>query len=340
MRKIKVTILNAFPKHSALWKYAFFIQRELGKDKNYIVKIFNFNDKKYSLKRWFTLLFGVNTSTDVLICVSPLLANSLKKSNAKTKIVIVHDLYPLVSNKATFFEILATNLTYPSIKFANKILAVSKFCKKEIIKKYNFKNIIVQNGGVDHTVFKKLKNTKKNLRKKYGLPIKKKILLHVGRDDPRKNLNFIIKILALLNEDFLLLKIGEISRKINNEIKNLGLEKRVVCLKNLSEKELCEIYNAADLMLFPSKYEGLGLPPAEAMACGLPVIAANNTGLKEVCLKESLTELNKKKWIKKINKFFYDNNFKKLLIKKGIVQSKKFDWKLYAENLKKIIHNS
>jgi len=332
MKKINVKIVSIFPQHSALWKYAYFLEKELKKNKTYSVEFIDFwKEKKYHNKfvKTLVLLKGINIKkTEVLICVAPLLAKSLIKSKAKLKIVIAHDLYPLtVGKKVSLFEKLLVSITYKYMKHANIILAVSNFCKKDVLKKYGLKNkLSVLPGGIDHTSFKKLETTKEQLRKKHNLPLKKKILLHIGRDDHRKNVSFLIKLLKKLGDDYVLVKIGDIN-----------IKKNIILVKNIDEKKLCEIYNAVDLLLFPSLYEGLGLPPIEAMACGLPVLAANKTGLKEVCIEESLTELNEMLWLEKINEILSNRNLRLNMIKKGLEQSKKFDWKIYANTIKKII---
>ena len=73
------------------------------------------------------------------------------------------------------------------------------------------------------------------------------------------------------------------------------------------------------------------------MACGLPVVAAKNTGLKEACIPESLEELNIIKWKNKIKKILNNKDFKEDIIKKGLNQSEKFDWEKYSRIIEKIV---
>jgi glycosyltransferase involved in cell wall biosynthesis len=65
-------------------------------------------------------------------------------------------------------------------------------------------------------------------------------------------------------------------------VERLGLTRRVRFLQAVSNRDLVSLYNAASLFVFPSLYEGFGLPPLEAMACGVPVIAANNSSIPEI----------------------------------------------------------
>ncbi|MBI5065266.1 glycosyltransferase family 4 protein [Candidatus Woesearchaeota archaeon] len=342
MNKTKVTIVSIFPKYSALWNYAFFLNNELSKNKNFEITFLDlYKDYQNKIVRAFALLRGISVKqSDVLICVAPLLSNTLKKSKSKLKILIAHDFYPItVGEGVSLFEKAIISQIYNNLDLADIILPVSDFCRREIIEKYQIqKEMQVLPGGIDHSVFKKLKITKQELREKYDLPKDKKILLHVGRDDKRKNFGFVLRLLKILKEEFFLVKVGNLSGDDKKFIENSSLKTRLTILKNLDEKKLCEIYNASDIFLFPSTYEGLGLPPIEAMACGLPVIAANNTGLKEVCTKESLTELNEEIWLEKIHKILKDSKTKNDMIQKGCRIAKRFDWKKYAKEIEKIIN--
>lgn len=344
MNKIKVTIASIFPKYSALWNYAFFLNKELSKNNRFEVTFLDLYDlNKNKIKRTFALLNGIDIKrSDVLICVAPLLLKTLKKSESRLKIVITHDFYPITVGKGiSFLEKLAISQIYKNLVAADVILPVSDFCRKEIIETYNIKkDMQVLPGGIDHSIFKKLKVTKQELRKKYELPKDKKILLHVGRDDERKNFSFVLKLLKELNDEFFLVKVGNVSKMDKRFIRNNSLEQRTIVLRNLGENKLCEVYNASNILLFPSSYEGLGLPPIEAMACGLPVIAANNTGLKEVCIKESLTELNEKLWLEKIHKILKDSKIKNNMIKQGVQIAKQFDWIKYSKEIEKIINSN
>jgi glycosyltransferase involved in cell wall biosynthesis len=70
--------------------------------------------------------------------------------------------------------------------------------------------------------------------------------------------------------------------EIGEQVKALGIQDRVHFLTRASDDELILLYNAASLFVFPSRYEGFGLPPLEAMACGAPVMSADNSSLPEI----------------------------------------------------------
>ena len=345
MKKIKVTIVSIFPKYSALWKYGFFLKKELSKNKKYTIQFLDlWKQKKYHnpVARASALLKGIPIEkTDVLILVAPILCKSLKKSQAKLKITIVHDLYPLKIRKDVPSVVTGlTRMTYKDMKHSDIILPVSNFCKSEIKEKYDSSQKLIKvNGSIDHSAFRILKKSKKELRKKLKLP-NKRLLLHVGRDEHRKNFEFVLKLLNTLKDNTVLVKIGDISKSNTVFIKRNKLEKNIIVLKDIDEKKLCEVYNASDVLVFPSSYEGLGLPPIEAMACGLPVLAGNNTGLKEACIPDSLLPLQINTWLRKINHILKNKKTRTSMIKKGISHSKKFDWKTYAQSVNKIIIKS
>jgi len=328
--KTKIRIVSIFPQYSALCTYGFFLNKYLSKNKRFDVKFIDlWKNEKYhpNVSRALALLQGIKIEdSDVLILVAPLLCSSLKKSKAKLKITIAHDLYPLTIGKDVSLAVKSlVKATYKNLKDSDIILPVSEFCKSEIIEKYGLRNKLIKiNGGIDHTKFK-------SLRRKHS---KKINLLHIGRNDPRKNFSFVLELLRN-TKGAKLTKIGTISGKDLDFIRKNNLNVEV--LKIASEKALINAYNSADILVFPSFYEGLGLPPIEAMACGLPVIAANNTGLKEVCIKESLTPLKLDLWEKKIKNIINNKQYRNKLISKGLKQSKKFDWKLYVKNIEKII---
>lgn len=127
-------------------------------------------------------------------------------------------------------------------------------------------------------------------------PADRKVLLYVGGIDPRKNVPFLLDVLAALSEQNagvapaakpLLVLAGSITADdqyplLKVAIARHGLQEQVLELGRVSEDELVSLYQRASAFLFPSLYEGFGLPVLEALACGCPVIAANNSSIPEV----------------------------------------------------------
>jgi glycosyltransferase involved in cell wall biosynthesis len=222
-----------------------------------------------------------------------------------------------------------------NIKRADKIITVSKFSKCEIVKYYpKAKNKIkVIHLGIDEK-FKKLKNIKK-----------KNQILYVGSINERKNFSRIIKAYELLNNKNLkLLVVGNFLNNfnINDESKKL-LEKayknkNIEFKQNINNDELVKIYNESKLLLFPSFYEGFGLPPLEAMACGTPVIISNISSLPEVggdaavyCNPYDVEDIKEK-----IEIILNNEELQKQMIEKGVKRVNFFTWEKAAKEHIKI----
>lgn len=120
-------------------------------------------------------------------------------------------------------------------------------------------------------------------RQKQGLP--DQFILHVGTLQPRKNIPTLLKALAALHRpDIPLVLVGGrgwLYEEIDATIEQLNLQRQIIFAGYVPDEELLLWYNAASLLVFPSVYEGFGMPIIQAMACGTPVIAANNSAIPE-----------------------------------------------------------
>jgi glycosyltransferase involved in cell wall biosynthesis len=125
------------------------------------------------------------------------------------------------------------------------------------------------------------------VRQKYDLP--DQFLLYVGTLEPRKNLRRLVRVFARLKAQ------GQIGRLVlagphgwsmdgfHQQIEDLGLKESVQILGYVPSEDLPALYSLATIFVFPSLYEGFGLPPLEAMACGTPVLSSRNSSLAEIC---------------------------------------------------------
>jgi len=153
--------------------------------------------------------------------------------------------------------------------------------------------------------------------------------LFVGLDLPRKNIRTILNTLYRLRKnikDVRLTLVGTIRKETKELIDHLGLQDYVQLIGWVPSNLLPFYYNSADLFVFPSYYEGFGLPVLEAMASGVPVITSNVTSLPEVVGDSSITisPLNVKMLTEKMLKVLTNSNIQKTIIKKQLKQSKKF----------------
>lgn len=187
-------------------------------------------------------------------------------------------------------------------RYVDYMFAVSKANKKIIENRYKREVKLLYN-GVDIDLFRKDKNIREKMRKKYNLT-EKKVLLSVGRIEGLKGFNLVIEILPELSENFVYVLIGK-GKELENLkklAKKLNVENRVLFLGEIENKKLFKYYNMADLFIQPSiGHEAFGITLIEAMACGVPVIASNNGGMKEIVKNGEngfLFEINNKKELK------------------------------------------
>ena len=124
-----------------------------------------------------------------------------------------------------------------------------------------------------------------DVRDRYDLPAS--IILYVGTLEPRKGLDTLVNAFAALAGDFphalvIAGKKGWYTQPLFRQVEDLGLRYRIRFTDYVADEDLPVLYNLADLFVFPSRYEGFGLPPLEAMACGVPVVSSNAASLPEV----------------------------------------------------------
>ena len=170
---------------------------------------------------------------------------------------------------------------------------------------------------------------KEEVKAKYGLP--DKFLLNVGTIEPRKNLKLIVQALALLPADTTLVVIGRphpaYAEVVKQEIERLNLSSRILFLKDVSFSDLPAIYQMAHVFVYPSFYEGFGIPILEALYSGVPVVAATGSCLEEAGGPESLyVEPNDHKQLADaLNLVLSDQDRRFLMIEKGLQFAKRFD---------------
>ncbi len=255
---------------------------------------------------------------------------------SKKCVVSVHDFSFILNpswhpkERVEFFD----KYFFKNIKRADRIITGSNYSKKEVEKFTGFEKdrIEVIYHGVDHKVYKEYpKEILEGFKKKLSLP--DKFFLFVGSVEPRKNLSYLIKayleLPKFIKNEYKLLIIGFEGWE-NKDIKKMMEKERdnIFYMGFLSDIKLAFIYNLASLFIYPSLYEGFGLPPLEAMACKTPVITSSVSSLPEVCKDGALyiDPLDESDLIDKILKFVDDEKLQYDLIEKGYNRSKLFSW--------------
>jgi len=221
---------------------------------------------------------------------------TLPFSKVKPTVVTIHDVIPLIFPEAFMPGLrgkVKLEMQKLSLKGVKGIITDSESSKKDIFNYLNFpKEKIYVVPLAPGEEFKKIndKNLLDKTKKKYNLP--DDFVLYVGDVNYNKNIPGLIKAFAeIKNQNLKLVLVGKAflnkeikeTQEILELVKSLGLEKRVIFLGWVSPEELVAIYNQATVYCQASFYEGFGLPVLEAMACGCPVVAADNSSLREVC---------------------------------------------------------
>ena len=227
-------------------------------------------------------------------------------------------------------------------KEVDLIIAVSQATKKDIMEILNIPEekirVVYEAVSEDINQVKDQKIIEK-VKKKYGL--KGSYLLSVATLEPRKNLKRIIKGFGLLKKKDLSLVIAGKSGW-DKEISQWGLknkDQRIIFTGYISQEDKLALYSGATCFVFPSLYEGFGLPILEAMKCGCPVVTSNVSSMPEVAGKAGILvdPLNVKNIAEGINQAIKD---KKELINKGFEQVKKFSWEKTARETLKVYQES
>jgi len=271
------------------------------------------------------------------------LAFLLELMDLKKTIVTCHDIIPVAyyNTRNPIWKLNAKGL-----RKAEKIITVSEFSKKDISKyiKYPEEKIEIIPPAVDHHLY--YPNRSKECLSKYGICEGEKVILYVGAEEPRKNVQFLINSFSKLKNmipQVKLLKVGTpnyigVREKLLKQIEALNLQRDVVFAGYVSESELAEIYNAVDLFVFPSLYEGFGMPPLEAMACGTPVITSNTSSLPEVVGDAAIVvdPYDVKSFTEKMYTLLTDQTLRENIITRGLARSKIFSWEEAARKTRKV----
>jgi glycosyltransferase involved in cell wall biosynthesis len=225
------------------------------------------------------------------------------------------------------------------VRRADAIIAISKCTKGDLIRYYSVpsEKIKVIYEGVDARFQPVTEpDALARVRAIYGLP--ERFILYVGTIEPRKNLSTLLEAYRLLREEGLehrLIIVGRkgwLYRDFFQRLRRLGLEGEVIFPGFVSDEDLPALYSAADLFVFPSLYEGFGLPPLEAMACGTPVIASNSSSLPEVIGDAGIMvdPLDVGGLLRAIELVLRDERMRRGMRARGLKQAAKFSWERAA----------
>lgn len=227
---------------------------------------------------------------------------------------------------------------------ADQIITISEFSKREILKHLdvNPDKVSVVPCGVDLDIYRSDYSPKEIefSRERYKIP--EQYILYLGTLEPRKNIPMLIDAYALLKQSMpeapklvLAGKKGWMYDEIFQKVEDYNLKEDVIFTGYVDEKDVPLLMAGAQMFVFPSLYEGFGMPPLEAMACGTPVITSNTASLSEVVGEAGLlVPYDKAEALNEgMRKLLLDSNERMEYSKKALSRAEKFLWKKSAELL-------
>jgi len=310
---------------------------------------FSYPEKHFSDSLWRSFGIVKNLSheeIDIYHGLSNEIPLGLKKQGIPS-VVSIHDLifyrypqyYPWFDRKIYEFK-----MRYAA-DHADKIIAISEQTKSDLINLFNIDQnrieVIYQN--CDPSFRKKITDAEKQrIIKTYNLP--SNYVLNVGTIETRKNALLAVQAIREIDPDIHLIIIGKetsYAEKLKDYINKHGLNNRVHFLKNVSFNDLPGIYQQAELFLFPSEFEGFGIPVVEALSSGIPVIAAKGSCLEEAGGAGSIyiDPKDSQALAEQISNVLNDSEKKQNMISAGSEHLEKFSDQKIAGQLNKLYQN-
>lgn len=293
----------------------------------------------------FNSLINKKSKAEKLKVYSPT-QHGAKNKNI-SQVITIHDLLPLIYPSGRYHQYFYYRYILPKvIKKSEKVITISQNTKKDIIKYYGTdpNKVVVIHNGYDKPELVDKEYSIEYIGNKYKI---RDYLLMVGIHYRYKNLHSVIiaysKIRVSINKKLVI--VGNYNLKYGFELKKLvdklNLNDYVIFTGYIDEADKHFMYQAANLFIYPSLYEGFGLPILEAMANGTPVICSNTSSLPEIVDDAAvLFNPNDVDDIKnKIIAFCNDDNkLKQIYVDKGFENIKKYSWENTVSRIIKVIN--
>jgi glycosyltransferase involved in cell wall biosynthesis len=355
--KIGVIIGQLNPSLTGIGNYTYNLIKELNKldaDKDFLYLInyehnrFFTNLKEVTINNpfkvlktyaWYPFLVIKLRDHDLDVIHNPSQVPTFLKFKQKY-IITIHDLTPFITPKESKFgRPLIYKLFFPrTLKTADKIIADSNSTKQDLIRYFNIpeEKIKVILLAADEK-FKPLNNEEiDEFKQEYNLNFP--FILYVGTLEARKNILTLIRAFYKLKKKNIHYKLvitgkkGWKYKEIFKTIDKLNLQNDIIFTGYVPEEDLPALYKAADLFVYPSIYEGFGLPPLEAMACGTPVITSNTSSLPEVVGDAGIMvdPYDVDGLARAMYKALTNERLRKEMTKKGLERAKMFSWEKCA----------
>lgn len=260
-------------------------------------------------------------------------------------VVTVYDLsFLLYPDRFKPFRRLYLSLfTRLSVRRAKGIIAISENTRRDVMRLLQVPahKIEIAYPGVDESYHPLPPEEIESFRQRRGLP--RRVILFVGTLEPRKNIGHLLEVYKRLirqtpeaeNQPKLVIvgAKGWFYEEIFARVETLNLKDQVILPGYVPHEELPLWYNVADVFVYPSLYEGFGLPPLEAMACGTPAIVADTSSLPEVVGQAGLIvpPQDVDVWVEAIREVLDDEALRQTMRQQGLSQAARFSWTRMAQ---------
>lgn len=289
--------------------------------------------------------FGVtqdaeNAGAEIFHGLSNELPLNIGKSKMKS-VVTIHDLifrrmpecYKFIDRKIYDYKF------RKAAENADVVIAVSECTKRDIVELYHIDadKIKVVYQGCDAQFAKEISEDEKTrVSKKYALP--ERYILNVGSIETRKNALQIVRALKDIDDAVSLVIVGRRTKyaaKIDDFVKDNGLDARVKIISGIDFKDLPAVYAQAEIFVYPSFYEGFGIPIVEALNVGVPVVAATGSCLEEAGGASSIyvDPTNDREMSDAINRVLIDSDLRIKMIDDGKEYAKRFSEEQCAKEI-------
>lgn len=258
---------------------------------------------------------------------------NIRKARKVKSIVTVHDLiflrypacYPLIDRMIYDYKFKR------ACRLSDRIIAVSECTKRDIVQLYGIppEKIRVVYQGCDEAFKQEVGEEKKReVRQKYELP--DKFVLYVGSIERRKNLMLVARALVHLDDSYRVIAVGRHTPYADEVQKFLGangLEGRMKMIHGVPFEDLPALYQTAETFVYPSLYEGFGIPLLEALNCGVPAVGAHGSCLEEAGGPGSLyvPPADDRALAEAIRRTYTDDTLRERMIREGKIYARRFE---------------
>lgn len=270
------------------------------------------------------------------------------KKIGKPIVVTCHDLvqfvYPeILKGQSRFpaFSMASWQYSVKGMAHADRVVAVSSNTAKDVRQMLGIESerIVVVPNGVEASFHSLPQEEVKSFRQRHQRSPEEICLLNVGSTHQRKNILTVLQVLKAIKDRGIPVRLWRSGGKFMADqiafMKEHNLDEDILDFGRADPKSLIQLYNAANVLLAPSLYEGFGLTVLEAMACGLPVITSNVSSLPEVIGDSAIMfqPMDVRGMVDAVLKLDRDAIYRQESIERGAVRAKQLTWKRSAERL-------